>query len=174
MSISKATWLIFILLQVNPIHSMELKNLTIKPVESRTALPKIEYLLESEKPDLKEVEVEDDKSKLLIEKNVNYRKAIYINFWAASSASARTKLFALIDNSNINTVVIDVKNEYGDLFYISDIKTAQDVFAHNVAFVKDPAKFLAPFKQRNLYIIARISIFKDALLAKNKPVYDEL
>ncbi|MCJ8311681.1 MAG: putative glycoside hydrolase [Saccharospirillaceae bacterium] len=176
MYILKTIWLIIFLIQANNIHSMQLVYLDIKPVETRAVLPnfdlpKIKELIQSNKPAIEEVDEKDDQSKNLIEQNIKYHKAIYINYWAASSASARNKLFELIDNSDINTVVIDVKNEYGDLFYNSDIKTAQEVFANNVAFVKDSAKFLAPFKQRNLYIIARMSIFKDALLAKNKPQY---
>lgn len=101
--------------------------------------------------------------------NENQLKALYINYWAASSKKYKKNLFKLINATSINAVVIDIKNEFGELAYISDINLAHAIGAHRKAFIKDHISFLAPFKERNLYTIARLSIFKDHLLAKQRP-----
>ena len=101
--------------------------------------------------------------------NESHLKALYINYWAASSKKYKNNLFKLIDATSINAVVIDIKNEFGELAYISDINLAHDIGAHRKAFIKDHTLFLEPFKKRKLYTIARLSIFKDNLLAKQRP-----
>jgi len=101
--------------------------------------------------------------------NESHLQALYINYWAASSKKYKKNLFKLIDATSVNAVVIDIKNEFGELAYISDINLARSIGAHRKAFIKDHTSFLAPFKERNLYTIARLSIFKDHLLAKQRP-----
>lgn len=94
------------------------------------------------------------------------KQALYVNFWAASSKKYRQKLFKLIRGSRVNALVIDVKNEYGDLFYVSDIELAISIGAHQKAYVRDGPAYLQEYKNLGLYLIARIPVFKDNLLAQ--------
>ena len=98
-----------------------------------------------------------------------FQRGIYINFWAASSQSYLNRFFASLKTTSINTVVLDVKNEYGELFYKSDIEFAKTISAHRSSYIKDGQQFIKQFKQHNIYTIARIPVFKDALLAQKLP-----
>jgi hypothetical protein len=98
-----------------------------------------------------------------------FKKGLYISFWAAGSKKKRKKLFNLIDNSDINTVVIDIKNEYGYISYKGNVKEAQEIGAYNKRTIRDFNELMQELKKRNLYVIGRIVVFKDELFAtKNK------
>jgi len=97
------------------------------------------------------------------------RQALYINFWAASSSTYQKKLLNKIKGSQINALVIDVKNEFGELSYVSKNSIAINIGANQNAYVKNAAHHLKPYKDRGLYLIARLSVFKDQLLAKHYP-----
>ena len=95
--------------------------------------------------------------------------ALYVNYWAASSRRYRQRLLSLIAGSSINALVIDVKNEYGHVFYDSQIPLAMELGAQKTSFVGDGADYLSEYKNLGLYLIARISVFKDDLFARHYP-----
>jgi len=95
--------------------------------------------------------------------------ALYVNYWAASSKKYRHKLFKLIEGSSINALVMDVKNEYGHVFYDSKLPMALMLGSQKKSYVKDGAAYLEQYKQQGLYLIARLSVFKDDLFARQYP-----
>ncbi|NRB41016.1 MAG: GTP-binding protein [Pseudomonadales bacterium] len=96
-------------------------------------------------------------------------RALYINYWQNSQTAYKQQLLAQIEKNNINALVIDIKNEYGQLAYISDIALAEEIGAYKQAYIRDAKPFLKPYKQAGLYLIARIPVFKDDLLARKRP-----
>lgn len=95
--------------------------------------------------------------------------ALYINYWQASEKSYRKSLLINIKNTDIDALVIDVKNEFGQLSYLSDIPLALQIGAYKKAYIRDGKAFLQVFKNEGLYLIARIPVFKDDLLARKYP-----
>jgi hypothetical protein len=65
--------------------------------------------------------------------------------------------------------VIDVKGDRGLVPYRSAVPLAAQVGAQNVITIKDPAALLAGFRQKGIYTIARIVVFKDDPLARSRP-----
>ena len=99
-------------------------------------------------------------------------KALYLSFWRASNNNPRLKeLLNIIDNSEINTVVVDVKNEYGSTSYKTSFDLANSYGAHKKRTNRNIQKFISTMKSRNVYTIARIVTFKDELQASNNPEY---
>jgi len=98
-----------------------------------------------------------------------FKRGLYISFWAAGSQKKMDKIFDIIDKSDINTVVVDIKNEYGYLSFKGDVKEAKNIGAYKRRTIKDIDTFIKKLKQRNLYIIGRIVVFKDELFATNNP-----
>ncbi|MEJ2373588.1 MAG: putative glycoside hydrolase, partial [Sulfurimonas sp.] len=99
-------------------------------------------------------------------------KALYLTFWGASNHSPRLrKVLELIDNSEINAIVVDVKNEYGSTVFWTKFKEANKYGAHLKRTNRDIEKFMKKLKDRNIYTIARIVTFKDELQASNNYEY---
>ena len=99
-------------------------------------------------------------------------KALYLTFWGASNNSATSKnLIDIIDKTEANAVVVDIKNEYGSTLFWTSFEQANSYGAHENRTNRDISKFMKKLKDKNIYTIARIVTFKDELQASNNPEY---
>ena len=99
-------------------------------------------------------------------------KALYLTFWGASNNSQTLKnILKLIETTEANAVVVDVKNEYGSTQFWTGFKQANSYGAHKNRTNRNIKKFMKMLKDRNIYTIARIVTFKDELQASNNPNY---
>ena len=99
-------------------------------------------------------------------------KAFYLTFWGASNSSKTLKnILKLIDTTEANAVVVDVKNEYGSTQFWTAFEQANSYGAHKKRTNRDIKKFMRMMKERGIYTIARIVTFKDELQASNNPDY---
>lgn len=76
-------------------------------------------------------------------------------------------LIELIETTDLNTMVIDVKEDYGRLTFKPD----KDSIYYDEAdsFISDPKELLKELEERDIYPVARIVVFKDSVLAKERP-----
>ena len=99
-------------------------------------------------------------------------KALYLSFWGANMKSKTIKrILKIIDETEINTIVVDVKNEYGSTSYKTSFEQANKYGAWHQRTIKDITKFMDLMKSKNIYTIARVVVFKDELQASNNPEY---
>ncbi len=99
-------------------------------------------------------------------------KALYLTFWGASNNSKTLKkILELIDQTEANAVVVDVKNEYGSTQFWTGFKQANSYGAHLNRTNRNIKKFIKMMKEKHIYTIARIVTFKDELQAANNPDY---
>lgn len=77
-------------------------------------------------------------------------------------------LIKLLDETELNAVVIDVKNDEGNLTYIPTSGTALEAGAC-VRYIRDLPGLVEGLKEHGVYTIARIAAFKDPVFAKAKP-----
>ncbi|MGM8212671.1 putative glycoside hydrolase [Virgibacillus sp. W0430] len=77
------------------------------------------------------------------------------------------KLLNLVETTNLNAMVIDVKEDFGKLTFIPDGDSSMKDAADN--FIKDPRKLLELLEEKQIYPIARIVVFKDSVLANKRP-----
>ncbi len=97
---------------------------------------------------------------------------VYLTFWGAHRKSKTFKnILSLADASYINSVVIDVKNEFGDILFKTSSKEALQNGAFKNRQVYHIDEYIQRLKKRNLYLIARIVVFKDEYQAINNPEY---
>lgn len=94
-------------------------------------------------------------------------RGIYITGPMAGSAGM-ADLIELIDNTELNAVVIDVKNDEGNITYQMDLQAAQEMGAC-INYITDMESLMAELKEHNIYTIARIVCFKDPYLADYDP-----
>ena len=99
-------------------------------------------------------------------------KALYLTFWGASNNSTTLKrILNIIGKTEVNAVVVDVKNEYGATSFYTKFKQANSYGAHKNRTNRNIQKFIKTMKDRDIYTIARIVTYKDELQAANNPNY---
>jgi hypothetical protein len=75
----------------------------------------------------------------------------------------------LIDRTEVNAMVIDVKETDGRLYYATDLETAAEVGAIREAPIFDLEELLPMLKDRGIYTIARMVVMKDNTSAAARP-----
>lgn len=99
-------------------------------------------------------------------------KALYLTFWGANIDSKTTKnILDIIDKTEINSIVVDVKNEYGSTSYRTAFEKANEYGAAKNRTIKNIESFISLMKSKNIYTIARVVTFKDELQATNNFEY---
>jgi len=96
-------------------------------------------------------------------------KAVYLSFYGIGERSLRESALKLIEETELNGLVIDVKGDRGMIPYKSSISLASEVGAQKIKTVKDMNGLIRDLKEKRVYTIARIVVFKDNLLASNMP-----
>ncbi len=97
----------------------------------------------------------------------NEVKALYLTYYAIGHPDYVRRMFELLDTTELNAVVIDVKGDRGFLAYRSGVPLADQIGANADPTIKDLAALLQALRERGVYTIARIVAFKDDLLARN-------
>jgi hypothetical protein len=95
-------------------------------------------------------------------------KGVYATAWMAGSSKWFPRIIKFIDETEVNSLVIDVKDDTGTLSYVSEIPLAKEIGA-SVKKISHPKEMIATLREHRIYPIARIVVFKDPFLAKNKP-----
>jgi len=99
-------------------------------------------------------------------------KALYLTFWGASNHSKTHKnIVDTLEKTDLNAIVVDVKNEYGSTSFYTGFKQANSYGAHKQRTNRNIQAFMSKMKAKNIYTIARIVVFKDELQAANNPEY---
>ncbi len=92
-------------------------------------------------------------------------KAVYMSSWVAATKNIRERLINNLAGTEINSIVIDVKDYSGAVSMDINTKTAGQLSGR----VKDLAEFVDYLHQKNYYVIGRISVFQDNLLSRQRP-----
>ena len=95
-------------------------------------------------------------------------KGIYITSWTASSKNLRNVLVKLIDDTELNTIVIDIKDYSGKIIFPIN-SPALKSFGSEEVRVKDLQSFLETLHEKGIYVIGRIAVFQDAYFVKYRP-----
>jgi len=96
-------------------------------------------------------------------------KALYLSFYGVGSKALRGPAMKLIEETELNALVIDVKGDRGMIPYRSSVPLAAEVGGQKIITVRDAEGLMASFKEKGVYTIARIVVFKDNLLAGARP-----
>lgn len=91
-------------------------------------------------------------------------KGIYVTAYSAGGQRMET-LLALLDKTELNSMVIDIKDDAGYITYKTDNTELQQM-GHPQPFIGDINKLMTRLKEHDVYPIARIVVFKDSVLAK--------
>jgi len=96
-------------------------------------------------------------------------KALYLSVFGIGSRTLREAALDLIEATELNAVVIDVKGDRGLIPYPSGNPLAAAIGAQQTMTIPSLAELVGGLRERGIYTIARIVAFKDDLLASARP-----
>ncbi|MBU9721789.1 putative glycoside hydrolase [Bacillus alkalicola] len=93
-------------------------------------------------------------------------RGIFVTGHSAGGARFET-LLELVNTTALNAMVIDVKDDHGYLTFRPD----EDSPFYDVSqrMIKDPEEMMRTLEENEIYPIARVVVFKDSVLAKERP-----
>lgn len=94
-------------------------------------------------------------------------KGIYVSGPMAGNAKM-DELIDLVDRTELNAMVIDVKNDEGKVTYKMQSGQVQELEAA-AGYIPDISALVKKCKEKDIYLIARIVAFRDPYLAQRKP-----
>lgn len=95
-------------------------------------------------------------------------RALYMSGWVAGSKDFRNSLIKIVDQTELNAVVIDVKDSTGRVsFHTTDPMIEKIGSPENR--IREVRALTSLLHSKNIYIIGRVSVFQDPYLTKLKP-----
>jgi len=95
-------------------------------------------------------------------------RAIYLTAWSAGSPRYFNYLINLLEITEINAVVIDIKDYSGFVSYPADVEIVKKYGLTNNA-IRDIDSLINFLHQKGIYVIGRITVFQDPALASKRP-----
>lgn len=95
-------------------------------------------------------------------------KGIYVSAYVAGTGDMMDKIIEQIDQTELNAVVIDVKDDQGRITFNMDSPTVNEIGACQ-AFIGDLPGLVQKLNDHGIYPIARVVAFRDPYLAEQKP-----
>lgn len=92
-------------------------------------------------------------------------RGIYVTGPVAGS-ERMNDLITLVDATQLNTMVIDVKNDDGEITWKMETDSVTEM-GNGVAYIRDINTLMKTLKEHGIYTIARIVCFKDPVFAQN-------
>lgn len=98
----------------------------------------------------------------------NPLKALYITSWVAGTPNWRAQLIKLVEDTELNAVVIDIKDYSGRIsFHVSD--PALRAVGSGSNRISDVEDFIRELHAKDVYVIGRVAAFQDAYYVKLHP-----
>lgn len=115
----------------------------------------------------KEEPVKDTGKEPLKEKTQVKVKGIYVSAYVAGTEEMMDSIIEQMEQTELNAVVIDVKDDNGRVTFQMDSPLVQEVGAC-ADYIPDIQKLVDKLKEHQFYLIARIPAFRDPFLADKR------
>ncbi len=95
-------------------------------------------------------------------------KGVYVSSWVAGSANLFSKIVKMVDTTELNTVVIDIKDSTGKISF--DMKNPDITqYKSTEKRIAAPKKLIADLHSKGIYVVGRLTVFQDPYMAKLNP-----
>jgi hypothetical protein len=96
-------------------------------------------------------------------------RGLYVNAWAAGSNGRMANLLDLVRRTEVNSLVIDIKDASGYVSHLTGVPLALEIGAAEELRIRDLPGLLDRLDDEGVYPIARIVVVKDPVLAQARP-----
>lgn len=97
------------------------------------------------------------------------QKGVYLTGYSMGILKKREEIYKLINETELNCIVFNAKDDSGYINYDTKVKLAAESKAKNNLY--DIDEVLKEMDERNIYSIARVVVFKDAVIPKVHPEF---
>ena len=146
----------------------ETETVEAAPVEEETSGIKVIENVGPDKNRTVSLRIVDENNPALPGREAVKVRGIYISGPMAGSTELFQNILDSAAGTEINTVVIDFKDDQGRIICPVDSPVASEIGACR-PYVQDMKELIASLKERGLYVIARVVAFRDPWLAEKKP-----
>ena len=94
-------------------------------------------------------------------------RGIYLNGYLFNNPSKRESIEKILTNTDVNTLVIDVKTDNGHILFDTEIDEVIYLNNERIKFTKNDLQELREIK--DIYLVGRLVVFQDPLFAKVFP-----
>jgi hypothetical protein len=146
-------------------------NIEYKVDQITPTSDKVSVKTDTEAPKEEKVEEEINPDSLVPVTHINTPenvRALYMSGWVAGSTDFRNSLVKIVDETELNAVVIDIKDSTGRISFHTDDPEIEAIGSSENR-IKNIRTLTALLHSKNIYIIGRISVFQDPYLTKLKP-----
>lgn len=126
---------------------------------------------ENTKQDVKVKDTEEEKEPEFIVTHVNTPdavKGIYMTACVAGTPSFRKKLVQLVEETELNSLIIDIKDYTGTISFKTENPVLKDLNGGGCR-VLDMKEFIGELHDLGIYVIGRITVFQDPYYSKKYP-----
>ena len=95
-------------------------------------------------------------------------RAIYMTSWVAGTPSLRDDLLKLVKETEINALVVDIKDATGRIAYAPLDQKLVEIGAKEER-IKNLPEFLAELHRAGIYVIGRVAVFQDPYFVSRFP-----
>lgn len=95
-------------------------------------------------------------------------KALYLTAYSAGSSSKLDSIIELINSTELNAIVIDIKDYSGLILYDSNVDLVNKLETEDDR-LGDVRNMIKKLHKHDIYVIARQTVFQDPILAEQKP-----
>lgn len=96
----------------------------------------------------------------------NELKAFYMSACVAATPSWRERMAELVNDTELNSIMIDIKDYSGTISFIDPKLQGDDVTGCRA---KDMKEYVERLHKDNIYVIGRVTVFQDPYYAKRHP-----
>lgn len=96
-------------------------------------------------------------------------KAIYMTSCVAGTPSFRQDLVQLMQETEINSVIIDIKDYSGTISYPTKLDTWKPAWQNARCGTRDMRELVEMLHMNNIFVIARITVFQDPFYTQTHP-----
>ncbi len=96
-------------------------------------------------------------------------KAIYMSACVAGTPSFREELIQLVEETELNAIMIDIKDFSGTLSFAPTDPWWLPAWQASRCGAQDMREFIADLHERGIFVIGRVTVFQDPFLAERVP-----
>ena len=95
-------------------------------------------------------------------------KAVYMSQCAAGTPSFRADLMKLIDTTELNSIIIDIRDYTGEIAFLSESPILGPMVSDECG-ARDMGEFIEELHSKNIYVIGRITVFQNPYWTRVHP-----
>lgn len=96
-------------------------------------------------------------------------KAAYATGWTAGGVRGLDRMIGLIKSTELNAIVIDIKDYSGEMSYRTEIPQVEEYGKDRELKILRPNAMIKKLHDNGIYVIARQTVFQDPILANARP-----